>query len=104
MRHPVEIEDIEEMRRREGIEDIELRDEIRGLQVGDFVKLTLRAGTKSFETLLVRITSIRGPAFGGKLADGPASAGPSKLRVGSRIAFTAAHIHSIPGSRPPRGR
>src|SRR4051794_12299675 len=77
VRNPVEIENIEEMRRREGIEDVELREEIRGLRVGDIVKLTFLTGSHSFETLLVRITSIRGAAFRGKLANGPTSAGLS---------------------------
>ncbi len=98
MRAPVEIENIEELRRREGIDDLELREAIRGLAVGDFVKLTLLTGSKSSpgETLLVRITHIRGPEFGGKLAGTPASAGLSRLRAGSAVAFTAAHIHSLP--------
>src|SRR5207248_1333804 len=38
MRTTIEIENIEEMRRQEGIDDVELRGEIRGLKVGDFVK------------------------------------------------------------------
>jgi hypothetical protein len=90
MRNPVEIEDIEEMRRREGINDVELREEIRGLKIGDFVKLTLLTHTGSFagETLLVRITRIRGCTFRGKLAMKPAFIGLSKLRVGSPINFT----------------
>jgi hypothetical protein len=104
MRHPVEIENIEEMRRREGIEDVELREEIRGLRVGDLVKLTFLTGAHSSETLLVRITSIRGAAFRGKLANGPTSAGLSSLRVGSPVAFTAAHIHSLPRKRPTSGQ
>ena len=102
MRNPVEIENIEEMRRREGIEDVELREEIRGLAIGDFVKLTLVTSTKSFpgQTLLVRITRIRGAAFRGKLAHGPASTGRSQLQLGSSITFTTAHIHSIPKAQP----
>jgi hypothetical protein len=106
MRNPVEIENIEEMRRREGIEDVELREEIRGLAIGDFVKLTLVTSTKSFpgETWLVRITRIRGSAFRGKLANGPASAGLSQLQVGARIAFTTGHIHSIPKAQPTHER
>ncbi len=103
MRNPVEIENIEELRRREGIDDVELRKEIRGLKVGDFVKLTLLSGTtgaSSFETLLVRITSIRGSAFRGKLASRPTSTGLSKLRVGSPLAFTTAHIYSLSKGQP----
>lgn len=91
----LEIENIEAMRRQEGIDDVQLRGEIRALKIGDFVKLTFLTGPTSFETLLVRITSIRGPAFRGKLADKPTSSADSKLRVGAAVAFTTTHIHSI---------
>lgn len=47
MRNGIEIENIEEMRRRAGIDDAELREEIRGLEIGDLVMLTLLTGTKS---------------------------------------------------------
>jgi hypothetical protein len=102
MRNPVEIENIEEIRRREGIEDVELREEIRGLRVGDYIKLTLLTGTTPFarETLLVRITQIRGSTFRGELATTPASAGLAELPVRSPLAFTAAHIHSLPREQP----
>jgi hypothetical protein len=93
----VEIEDIQQPRWKQGIEDLELRAEISGLQVGDSVKLTFRADEVSFagETLLVRITNIKGCAFRGKLAAKPARIGLSNLRVGSLVRFTATHIHSI---------
>jgi len=100
MGNPVEIEDIEEMRRLQGIDDVKLREEIRGLRVGDMVRLTFLTGTGSFETLLVRITSLRGRAFRGKLAGKPASAGLKKLRAASVLAFTAAHIHSLAKESP----
>jgi hypothetical protein len=104
MRDGVEVENIEEMRLREGIDDAELREEVRGLAVGDLVKLTLLTAKKSFpgETLLVRITRIRGGAFRGKLVDRPASPALSGLRAGSPVAFTAAHIHSLPPKKRPR--
>lgn len=95
MRNTVEIENIEEMRRREGIDDVELRVEIRALKAGDFVKLTFVTGTTTFETVLVRITSIRGSAFRGKLANRPTSSCLAKLGVGAPVAFTTAHIHSL---------
>jgi hypothetical protein len=106
MRNPIQIENIEELRRREGIEDVELQEEIRGLAIGDYVKVTFLTGAKSFtgETLLVQITSIRGPAFRGKLAGKPSSTTLAKLGVGSPLAFTAAHIHSLPRRRPAQGR
>jgi hypothetical protein len=97
MRARVEIQNIEDMRRRAGIEDVELREAIRGLRVGAFVKLTLLAGEQGTagETLLVRITNIRGDDFRGRLADRPTCAGLSGLRVGLALAFTGSHIHSL---------
>jgi len=103
MRHVIEIEDIEEKRRIAGIDDVDLRQEIRGLRVGDVVNLTFVAGSHAFETLLVRIASIRGSAFRGNVANVPSAAGLSTLRVGSSFAFTAAHIHSLPRKRPTHG-
>jgi hypothetical protein len=98
MRDSIVVEDIQGMRLREGIDDAELREEIRGLAIGDFVKLTLLTRTDSFagETLLVRITRIRGSRFCGVLAEGPTCRGLSKLRVGSPVQFTTARIHSVP--------
>ena len=106
MKHPIEIENIEGLRRREGIDDAELREEVRRLRVGDLVHLTFRMGTQSGagETLLVRITGIRGCAFRGKLIDGPASTDLSKLHAGSLVAFPTDHIHSLPKGRPARER
>jgi hypothetical protein len=94
----IEIENIEQMRLRQGIVDFELRDQIRGLQIGDLVKVTLLAMARSDagETVLVQITSIRANGFRGKLIHRPVSTGLSKLRAGLPIAFTKAHIHSIP--------
>ncbi len=105
MHNSIEIENIEEMRFREGIEDPELREEIRGLAVGDFVNLTFLTGSKApgGETLVVRITSIRGSAFRGKLVRGPTLAGLSELRAGSAVAFTMAHIHSLAKGKPVPG-
>jgi hypothetical protein len=105
MRNLIEIENIDEMRRREGIDDVELREGIRALHVGDFVRLTFLAVTKPFapETLSVRITSIRGKAFRGKLADRPASSGLSGLRIGTSVTFTRDHIHSILNERSSQG-
>jgi hypothetical protein len=109
MRKPVEIENIEEMRLREGIDDVELRQLIRRLRVGDTVYLTFRACTGSHtggETLSVRVTSIRGCKFRGKLAHAPASPALTALHIGSTIAFTAEQIHSLPRApvRVPQGK
>jgi hypothetical protein len=96
------IENIEEMRLREGIDDVELRAEIRTLQVGDRVKLTFRTEADSFtgETLLVRITTVNGCTFRGKLAEGSTVVNPAKLGVGSPVRFTSAQIHSISKRKP----
>src|SRR5579862_1006088 len=86
----VEIENIKEMRCRRGIEDDQLRQDIRGLEIGDCVNLTLASGSEPFggETLLVRITCIRGYRFEGQLVKRPASTRLSKLRLGAPVAFT----------------
>jgi hypothetical protein len=85
------------MRRRQGIDDVEVQEEIRELKIGDFVKLTLlsRTGSCAGETLLVRITRIRDSRFCGALAVRPTCTNLSKLRVGSPIRFTTVHIHSV---------
>jgi len=90
MRQTIELQDIEDMRRREGIDDVELRLGIRALKVGDFVKVTPLTGVNSLQTVVVRITSIRGSAFRGKLAKGR-----SARRSQASLAFTTAHIHSL---------
>ena len=91
----MELENIEARRRSQGIEDVELRLAIRALGVGDFVRVTLVASPLSMETLRVRITSIRGSAFRGKLARKPAVPGLSQVPGGAAVAFTTAHIHSV---------
>jgi hypothetical protein len=105
MRNLIEIENIDEMRLREGFDDVELREDIRALHVGDSVRLTVFAVTKPFarETLSIRITSIRGNAFRGKLADRQASSRLSGLRIGTSVTFTRDHIHSIPKERSSYG-
>jgi hypothetical protein len=97
MRQPINLENIAELRRRQGIDDIELRQAIRGLKIGDVVKLTHLTGEGEFmgETLLVRITSIRGSKFRGKLASKPASTHPSGLVIGTGVGFSADQIHSL---------
>jgi hypothetical protein len=95
MQTTVEIENIEEIRRQEGIDDVDLRMEIRSLKVGDFVKLTFLTSATAFETLVVRITSIRGSAFRGKLVKRGSPGSRSKLEAGASVAFTTAHIHSL---------
>jgi len=96
MQATIEIENIEEMRRVEGIEDDELRIEIRDLRVGHLIKLTLLVGHSTAETLLVKITRIRGLAFRGKLTSKPLSRSLSELDIGHALVFSSAHIHSIP--------
>lgn len=85
----IEIENIEEMRRQQGIDDVELADAIRRLKVGDVVKLTFLTKTHNFETP-VRITQIRGITFRGKVIQST-----SRVRRGKIVEFTISHIHSV---------
>jgi hypothetical protein len=100
MPNTVEIENIERMRRCAGIDDAELRRDIRELRVGCRVRVTLLHEGGSSETVLVRITSIGPDSFRGKLAEAPTSQAFSQLPAGSRLVFTGSHIHSIPSRRP----
>jgi hypothetical protein len=95
----VAIEDIEEMRRRAGIDDVELREAVRRLRVGDRVRLTLLAGPErtAGKTLWFRITRVQGSRFRGRLAEGQSLTG---MRPGALLSFTAAHIHSVAGGGP----
>jgi hypothetical protein len=96
MDKPLEIENIEQRRSSLGIDDVELHEVIRGLRVGDHVRLTVLSGAKSSagDTLVVRITRITGSEFRGTL-----TAGPPGLRAGAGLTFTADHIHSLPKGR-----
>jgi hypothetical protein len=102
MTSPVQIEDIEAMRGVEGIVDAELREAIRGLKVGNLVRLTFLVSGKpsAGETLSVRITRVgtRG-FFRGKLSQRPASAALAEIAIGAPVEFTAAQIHSLPVER-----
>ena len=99
MRTHVAIENIEEMRQSEGIDDVALRTEVRDLKAGDFVRITL-LGSASAETLTVRITSIVGPAFRGRLVRRPTGTGLFDVTTMTPLSFTANHIHSVPKSIP----
>ncbi len=103
MNKAVEIEDIEAMRQQVGIDDVELREAVRGLHPGDVVRLTLMTAAAR-ETVRVRITGARGPEFLGRLADSPTSPGLAALRAGARVTFRAAHIHSVAKGRPTHAR
>ncbi len=102
MSQRVQFENIEEMRRTAGIDDTELHDAIRNLQVGDLVRLTLRTTPDRFpgESLVVRITSIKGNLFRGKLAQPKRALLRLGLTAGSLFTFTWEHIHSIATRRP----
>jgi hypothetical protein len=117
MATPVEIENIEQLRRDKGIDDVELRAAVRRLRAGDLVNLTFlpEVPRARSETLCVRITRVRKTGFLGELTDRPASVHLAGLRVGLAVRFTSEHIHSIPrqvcrpdqprqmsGSRPAR--
>jgi hypothetical protein len=98
------IENIEEMRQREGIDDVELHEEIGGLQVGDHVRLTFLSGGSLRKTLTVRITRIRAGQFRGRLADHLAPPEMLGLRPNALVTFTADEIHSIARAQPMAAR
>jgi hypothetical protein len=102
MRKSIEIENIFDLRRRVGIYDAVLRDEIQSLQAGECVRLTFLTGLtpSTGEMLLVRITSIKGDVFRGRLFNKPTLNGLSRLQRGSLITFSKEHIHSIPKESP----
>ena len=87
----VEFENIEEMRRHVGIDDVQLRIAIRQLRAGDIVRVTLLNGA-ALATRLVRITSVRGAEFRGKLMSKRSTAASKR---GAAVVFTSDHIHSI---------
>ena len=91
----IEIENIEAMRLEQGIDDDQLRLEIRALRVGDFVRITLLSDKNPVGAGVVRLTQVRGNAFRGKLVKKPAALRTPRLRAGDVLVFTAAHIHSV---------
>jgi hypothetical protein len=95
MRVTIEIENIDELRRCNGIEDIELHEEIDRLRVGDHVLLTFLSRTNLRATLPVRITRIRAGRFRGRLAAPIARPELLGLQPNALVAFTAGQIHSI---------
>ena len=97
MQNSLAIENIDELRLEQGIDDVELHNEIRALQVGGFVKLTLLTGVRGSvsETLLFRITDRKGSRFRGELAAAPTVSGLSGVGIGSSFTFSEAHIHSV---------
>jgi hypothetical protein len=103
MRKAVEVEDIAKMRHEQGIEDVHLWQEIAGLNAGDFVKLTLLTSNRTSETVTVRITSVSGSAYRGKLIKKPISAALSDLKAGRLLTFTAGQIHSVVRKRDSLG-
>lgn len=100
MRVSIQIENIDELRRCNGIDDIELHEEIDRLRVGDHVLLTFFSGTNLRATLPVRITRIRAGRFRGRLAARPAQPELLGLRADAMVAFTAGQIHSITRPQP----
>ena len=103
MNDSVEIQNVERMRRQAGIDDVELREQVRLLRVGDVVKLTFLAGPGKSETLRVRITAIRRPRFTGELATAASSPQLAALAAGSQVRFTGDHIHSVSADSGRRG-
>lgn len=95
MRVSIEIENIDELRRCHGIDDIELHEDISRLRVGDHVFLTFLSSSNLCATLQVRITRIRAGQFRGRLAAPIAQPERFRLRPNALVTFTAGQIHSI---------
>jgi len=95
MKTPYLIENIEGVRKKEGIVDAVLQSDVLSLSAGDRVKLSLSVDEKAYETVTVRITSVRSAVFRGKLDKKPRMAALKILEVGSSIVFQADHIHSV---------
>lgn len=100
----VTIENIDELRLREGIDDVELHEAIGQLRVGDHVRLTFVGGAAQRETLPVRITRISAGQFRGRLAAPVARPDLLGLRPDALVTFTAGQIHSIAAPRSETGR
>ncbi|HEX3314791.1 MAG TPA: hypothetical protein VHR72_07875 [Gemmataceae bacterium] len=94
------IENIDDVRKREGIDDVVLRNEIVRLKAGDQVRLSVSSDGRQFEMLAVRITSLKGNAIRGKLLDKPRSRGLGTLAPGSAMKFAASQVHSIVDGKP----
>lgn len=97
MQLTVLVQNIEEMRQREGIDDVELRREIRAMKIGDCVRLTLLSPHRSAgsETVLVRITRIDGTSLRGALLTRPTTKGLNVLPADLSLSFKREHIHSL---------
>lgn len=104
MRVSIAIENIDELRLCNGIDDIELHEEIERLRVGDHVLLTFLSGTNLRTTLPVRITRIRARQFRGRLVARIARPDLLGLRANALVAFTAGQIHSIVRPQPKCAR
>jgi hypothetical protein len=106
MRISIQIENIDELRRCNGIDDIELHEDIRRLRVGDHVFLTFLSGINLRTTVPVRITRIRAGRFRGRLASPIARPELLGLRPNALVSFTAGQIHSIaqPKTESARGK
>lgn len=96
----IDIENIDELRRREGIDDVELHEDIGRLRVGDHVLLTFLSGTNLRATLPVRITCIRAGRFRGRLIGMTGRPELLGLRPNILVTFTATQIHSIARPQP----
>lgn len=100
----INIENIDELRRREGIDDVELHEDIGRLRVGDRVLLTFLSAASLRATLPVRITRIRAGQFRGRLIDTIGRPELLGLRPNLLVTFTAEQIHSIPPPQPTPAR
>lgn len=95
MKHTLDLEDIEALRLRQGIDDVELREEVRRLGPGDCVRLTFLGAARPNETLMVRVSRVNGADFQGKLLQKLSQEGQAGLQLGETVCFRAVHVHSV---------
>jgi hypothetical protein len=95
VKHTSHLEDIEALRLRQGIDDVELREEVRRLGPGACVRVTFLGTLRPNETLMVRITRVTGAEFQGKLLQQPSRDVERGLHPGVTVRFRDVHIHSV---------
>lgn len=102
MPETLKIENIEHMRQLQGIDDVELRESIRRLRIGDCVHLTFLSGSRPVrsKTVPVRIVAIDKDRFTGEIMESLTSLGQDHLRERSLVTFQERHVHSIPKLKP----
>ena len=94
MKESLVFEDIEELRKQQGIIDLALHRDIERLKPGSKVRLSLLIDRHGAETVVVRLTSIRRETLRGRLVQKPkASAFKALLPAGFNIPSISHSFH-----------